>query len=81
MIISISLAESDLILQKTDKTKWETDSIDNREAINSVELAVVAEPEFQCRAEAFEAHQQETTKAMATDKVTKNVPVKNGKSR
>jgi len=32
-------------------------------------------------AEAFEAHQQETTKAMATDKATKNMPVKNGKSR
>ena len=49
MIISIYLAESDLILQITDKIKWETDSIDNREAINLVELAVVAEPEFQYR--------------------------------
>lgn len=56
-------------------------SVDSMEPVNSVELAVVAEPEFQYRAEAFEAHQQETTKAMATDKVTKNVSVKNGKSR
>jgi hypothetical protein len=32
-------------------------------------------------AEAFKAHQQETTKTMTTDKVTKNVPVKNGKNR
>lgn len=31
--------------------------------------------------EAFEAHQQETTKAMTTDKVTKNVPVKIGKGQ
>ena len=51
------------------------------EAVNPVELAVVAEPEFQYGAEAFEAYQQETTKAMTTDKATKNVPVKNGKSR
>lgn len=51
------------------------------EPVNSVELAVVAEPEFQYGAEAFEAHQQETSKAMTTDKVTKNVPAKNGKSR
>ncbi|MCI7191513.1 MAG: hypothetical protein MR998_12920 [Lachnospiraceae bacterium] len=56
-------------------------SVDSMEPVNSVELAVVAEPEFQYGAEAFEAHQQETSKAMTTDKVTKNVPAKNGKSR
>ena len=56
-------------------------SVDSMEAVNPVELAVVAEPEFQYGAEAFEAHQQETTKAMATDKATKSKPVKNGKSR
>ncbi len=32
-------------------------------------------------AEAFEAHQHETTKAVETDKTTKNVPVKSGKSQ
>jgi len=31
--------------------------------------------------EAFETHQQEITKATIMDKATKNVPVKNGKSR
>lgn len=46
------------------------------EAVNPVELAVVAEPEFQYGAEAFEAHQQETVKEMAKDKAVKNVPVK-----
>ena len=66
---------------RTDKVEWEKDSIDSMEAVNPVEFAVVAEPEFRYGAEAFEAHQQETTKAMATDKTTKNVPVKNGKSR
>jgi len=66
---------------KTDKAEREMGSVDSMEAVNPVELAVVAEPEFQYGAEVFEAHQQETTKAMATDKATKNVPVKNGKSR
>ncbi len=66
---------------QTDKAEREMGSVDSMEAVNPVELAVVAEPEFQYGAEAFEAHQQETTKAMATDKVTKNEPVKNGKSR
>lgn len=56
-------------------------SVDRMEAVNPVELAVVAEPEFQYGAEAFEAHQQETVKEMAKDKATKNVPVKSGKSR
>ena len=49
--------------------------------VNPIGLAVVAEPEFQYGAEVFEAHQQETVKAMTTDKATKNVPVKSGKSR
>ena len=68
---------ADVKQYKTDKAE----RVDNVEAVNPVELAVVAEPEFQYGAEAFEAHQQETTKAMATDKATKKEPVKNGKSR
>lgn len=66
---------------QTDKAERETAGIGNMEAVNPVELAVVAEPEFQYGAEAFEAHQQEAEKAMTTDKATKNVSVKNGKSR
>ena len=57
----------------TDKAEREMGSVYSMEAVNPVELAVVAE--------AFEAHQQETVKEMAKDKVTKNVPVKSGKSR
>lgn len=72
---------ADVKKYQTDKAEREMGSVDNMEAVNPVELAVVAEPEFQYGAEAFEAHQQETTKAMTTDKETKNVPVKNGKSR
>ena len=72
---------ADVKKYQTDKAEREMGSIDSMEAVNSVELAVVAEPEFQYGAEAFEAHQQETAKAMTTDKATKNVPVKNGKSR
>ncbi len=72
---------ADVKQYQTDKAEREMGSVDSMEAVNPVELAVVAEPEFQYGAEAFEAHQQETTKAMATDKATKNVPVKNGKSR
>ena len=72
---------ADVKKYQTDKAEREMGSVDSMEAVNPVELAVVAEPEFQYGAEAFEAHQQETTKAMTTDKATKNVPVKNGKSR
>lgn len=49
------------------------------EVVSSAELARVAEPEFQYGAEAFEAHQQETAKAMTKDKETKNMPAKSGK--
>ena len=72
---------ADVKKYQTDKAERERGSVDSMEAVNPVELAMVAEPEFQYGAEAFEAHQQETAKAMATDKATKNVPVKNGKSR
>ncbi len=72
---------ADVKKYQTDKAEREMGSVDSMEAVNPVELAVVAEPEFQYGAEAFEAHQQETAKAMATDKATKKEPVKSGKSR
>lgn len=72
---------ADVKKHQTDKAEREAGSVANMEAVNPAELARVAEPEFQYGAEAFEAYQQETTKAMTTDKATKNVPVKNGKSR
>ncbi len=67
---------ADVKKYQTDKAEREMGSVDSMEAVNPVELAVVAEPEFQYGAEAFEAHQQETAKAMATDKATKKEPVK-----
>ncbi len=72
---------ADVKQYRTDKAERETAGIGNVEAVNPVELAVVAEPEFQYGAEAFEAHQKEAEKAMTKDKVTKNVPVKSGKKR
>ena len=72
---------ADVRQYQTDKEERETGSVVNMEAVNPMELARVAEPEFQYGAEAFEAHQQETTKEMAKDKAAKNVPVKSGKSR
>ena len=66
---------------QTDKAEREKGSVDSMDPVSPIELAVVAEPEFQYGAEVFEAHQQETVKAMTTDKATKNVPVKSGKSR
>lgn len=66
---------------QTDKAERETVGVGNMETVKLVELAVAAEPEFQYGAEAFEAHQQETTKAMTTDSATKNALVKSGKSR
>ena len=72
---------ADVKQYQTDKEERETANIGNAEAVNPMELAMIAEPEFQYGAEAFEAHQQETAKAMTNDKVTKNMPVKSGKSR
>lgn len=72
---------TDVKQYQTDKAKRESGSIDNMAAVNPAEFVRVAEPEIQYEAEAFEAHQQETAKAMTTDKATKNVSVKNGKSR
>lgn len=66
---------------QTDKVEREKENIANVGAVNSIELARVAEQEFQYGAEAFEAHQQKTEKATTKDKVTKNEPVKSGKSR
>ena len=72
---------ADVRQYQTDKAERETGSVVNMEAVNPMELARVAEPEFQYGAEAFEAYEKETDKAMTKDKATKNVPVKNGKSR
>ncbi len=66
---------------QTDKEERETGSVVNMEAVNPMELARVAEPEFQYGAEAFEEYQKEAEKAMTKDKVTKNVHIKSGKSR
>ena len=72
---------ADVKKYQTDKAEREMGSVESMEPVNPAELAVAAEPEFQYGAEVFEAHQQETVKEMAKDKATKNVPVKNGKSR
>ena len=72
---------ADVKKYQTDKAEREMGSVDSMEPVNPVELAVAAEPEFQYGAEAFEAHQQETAKTMTNDKVTRDVTVKNGKSR
>lgn len=72
---------ADVKQYQTDKAERETAGIGNAEAVNPIELAVVAEPEFQYGAEAFETHQKEAEKAMIRDSATKNMPVKSGKSR
>ena len=72
---------ADVKQYQTDKAEREMGSVDSMEAVNPVELAVVAEPEFQYGAEAFEAHQQETTKAMTGSKTKKKEIIKSGKSR
>ena len=72
---------ADVKQYQTDKAEREMGSVDSMEAVNPVELAMVAEPEFQYGAEAFEAHQQQAEKAMGKDNATKNVAVKSGKSR
>ncbi len=64
-----------------DKAGQERGNAGNVETVNPVELASVAEPEFQYGAEAFEAHQQKAEKTATKGKTTKNEPVKSGKSR
>ena len=66
---------------QTDKAERKTADIGNAEAVNLVEFAKVAEPEFQYGAEAFEAHQKETAKAAENDKETKSMPVKGRNKR
>ena len=63
-----------------DKAGQERGNAGSVETVNPVELARVAEPEFQYGAEAFEAHQQKAEKTATKDKATKNEPVKSGKS-
>ncbi len=72
---------ADVKQYQTDKAERETAETASMEAVSPIGLARVAEPEFQYGAEAFEAHQKETAKAVANDKATKNVPIKSGKSR
>lgn len=67
---------ADVKKYQTDKAEREMGNVDSMEAVNPVELAVVAEPEFQYGAEAFEAHQKEAEKAMTMDKAIKKEPVK-----
>lgn len=61
---------------QTDKAEREIDSIAGMEAVNAIELARVAEPEFRYGAEAFEAHQKGEKDEMTNDKVTKNKSIK-----
>lgn len=72
---------ADVKQYQTDKAERETGSMGNMEAVNPVEFARVAEPEFQYGAEAFEAHQKEAEKITIKNSATKNAPVKSGKSR
>lgn len=46
---------------QTDKAEQERGNVGNAEVVNSVELARVAEPEFQYGAEAFETYKRENT--------------------
>ena len=66
---------------QTDNAERETERAASMEAVSPIELARVAEPEFQYGAEAFEAHQKETEKLMVADKSEKAMPVKNGNKR
>ena len=65
----------------TDKAERETAGVVSMETVSPMELAKVAEHEFQYGAEAFEAHQKGTEKAMTNDKLTENVSVKSRNKR
>ena len=61
---------TDVRQYQTDKAGRETGSVVNMEAVNPVELARVAEPEFQYGAEAFEAYER-GNKEKAADTLAK----------
>jgi len=65
----------------TDKAERETAGVVSMETVSPMELAKVAEHEFQYGAEAFEAHKKGTEKAMTNDKLTENVSVKSRNKR
>ena len=72
---------ADVKQYQTDKAERETERAASMEAVSPIELARVAEPEFQYGAEASEAHQKKAEKLMAADKPEKAMPVKNGNKR
>ena len=61
---------ADVRQYQTDKEERETGSVVNMEAVNSIDLARVAEPEFQYVAEAFEAYER-GNKEKAADTLAK----------
>ena len=61
---------ADVKKYQTDKAEREMGSVDSMEAVNPVVLAMVAEPEFQYGAEAFEAHER-GNKEKAADTLAK----------
>lgn len=61
---------ADVRQYQTDKEERETGSVVNMEAVNSIDLARVAEPEFQYGAEAFEAYER-GNKEKAADTLAK----------
>ena len=56
---------ADVKQYQTDKAERETAGIANTEVVSPIELARVAEPEFQYGAEAFEAYEKENTRKTA----------------
>ena len=72
---------ADVRQYQMDKAERETGSVVNMDAANPMELARVAEPEFQYGAEAFEVYQQEAERTAVKDITEKNAPKKSGKSR
>lgn len=61
---------ADVKKYQTDKAEREMGSVDSMEAVNPAELAMVAEPEFQYGAEAFEAYER-GNKEKAADTLAK----------
>ena len=59
---------TDVRQYQTDNAERETGSVVNMEAVNPMELARVAEPEFRYGAEAFEAYERENKKKAADTK-------------
>ena len=80
-IEKVEKLSADVKQYQSERADREIERMAGAEMVDPIALSRVAEPEYQYGAEAFEAQQQDITKAMSESMAAKDVPAMNGKSR